>query len=139
MSQKIDSKDYPYTGVNLRTRDCNGFSENKVFDKDDYIELTSIAEFINYITKHIGVEPLTIVVDGTTYTAEFNEGFVRFGCATIDNVIFLRADEFLKNPFTDNKGNRMLEAIKIGKGLFTPDLIAKIANKIKEGANVKSN
>ncbi len=76
---------------------------------------------------------IKIEVGGTVYTAEFHPGYVQFGCAKIDNVVFIESEKFLSIPMEhDLPGNRNITAIQIGKGLFTNKLIREIAARIKE-------
>ena len=62
------------------------------------------------------------------YIAKFDDinKVVMFGCANIDYHIFIE----LSKLFGDFSGNRHIENVKIGKGIFTVELIRKIANKI---------
>ncbi len=81
--------------------------------------------------------PIIITVDNVDYIADFtkNKGCVTFGCAVIDNDTFTKASAFLCTAQIAN-GNKFIEAIKIGKGLFTPGVIHNIVNRIKETNNV---
>ncbi len=68
------------------------------------------------------------------YIAEFHPGYVQFGCAKIDNMVFIEAEKFLNIEMPLRlPGNRNITAIQIGKGLFTGKLIKEIATRIKEG------
>ncbi len=88
---------------------------------------------INQLRLVPNLPDITIMVDGTVYTAEFHPNYVQFGCARISNKLFIDACDFL-NTTVDNIGqNKFVTNIQIGKGLFSPKLIKQIATRIKEG------
>lgn len=68
-----------------------------------------------------------IVVNG--YEATFCDGYVQFGCAEIPNYLFKELNGIANSKYM--QGNRTLQAIKIGDGLFTIDQIKQIAERIK--------
>jgi hypothetical protein len=81
---------------------------------------------------------LSITVDGTTYTPKFQEGYVEFGCARIANETFVKAHDLIKSvvPVTmeSHVANRSITSIRIGKGDFSPELIAGIVAEIEKRA-----
>ena len=73
-----------------------------------------------------------IVING--YTAEFNTGFVSFGCARFDNSIFTEAQKFIetiREKHIWGGTNRSVENIKLGAGIFTPNDINNIVKQLK--------
>ena len=84
-------------------------------------------------------DEISIIIDGVCdnkYIAKFDnyKKFVTFGCAAIDYHIFIELDKLFNY---DGIGNRKIETVKIGKGIFTAELIKKIANKIRENVKPK--
>ncbi len=77
---------------------------------------------------------IKIEVESKVYIAEFHPGYVQFGCAKIDNLMFIEAHRFINVPLEPlSPGNKRVNAIQIGKGLFSTELITEIAARIKEG------
>lgn len=72
----------------------------------------------------------TIEVNG--YEAEFCDGYVKFGCAEIENSIFIELQKFFdeENPFCKGIGNRALTSVKIGEGEFDRETIQKIVDRL---------
>ena len=62
-----------------------------------------------------------IIING--YEAEFNDGFVKFGCAEIDFDLFDELDDLIQGHW---KGNRFIESVTIGQGTFTKEDISLI-------------
>lgn len=87
---------------------------------------------ISYL-KLVKEEPITMIVEDIAYQAEFKEGFVVFGCATISNHLIQAAHQFLIRYsigcFKDS--NRKVEWVKIGKGEFDLELLEKIVKRLK--------
>lgn len=67
-----------------------------------------------------------ITVEGVTYRAEYLKGYVQFGCAKIDNHILLASSTLMHDRNGCGNGNRALTSVKIGKGDFTIDVLAKL-------------
>lgn len=81
--------------------------------------------------------PITITVDDDDiYTASFNSGHVTFGCAHISNRQLKDAFHLLvgdkAEKLLDSHSNRRIEAVKIGKGLFTLDLLTRLVAKLRD-------
>lgn len=74
------------------------------------------------------VHPLSIAVDGQTYTPTFSDGYVEFGCAKIPNEAFIAAEALCRVKIGD--GNRHITHVKIGKGEFSPALLRGLADEI---------
>ena len=55
---------------------------------------------------------------------------MKFGCARIDNSIFLAAEQFLSGYLDSPKGNRFVKGVQIGEGFFTNDDIKAIAERL---------
>lgn len=72
--------------------------------------------------------PISIVVNGVKYNAEFKKGYVKFGCAEISNNLIRDALHSIGLKY--HMGNRNIEGIKIGKGLFTKELLTKLVEKL---------
>ncbi len=62
---------------------------------------------------------------GNEYEAKFSKDGVTFGCAFIDNQLFINCDAFCKGGKL-KPNSKYVEQIKIGRGLFTPEIIAQI-------------
>lgn len=81
-------------------------------------------------------EPITIEVDGETNIAKFNEDYVRFSFDEISNDTFRRAKAYLNvesNCHREiNLDLRLPDAIRIGKGLFTRELINRICERLDD-------
>ncbi len=75
-------------------------------------------------------DEISILVDNTTYIAEFEPNYVKFGCAKIDNHTFLDIFKLLDSPAPDYS-NVYIKGIQIGKGLFTSKQIREIVERIK--------
>lgn len=77
------------------------------------------------------VEDEPIQING--HEAEFKDGYVQFGCAKIENEYFkIFADVHPGSAwYNEGRGNRTVEAVKIGNGMFTIEDIKKIAKRIK--------
>ena len=73
--------------------------------------------------------PSTPQIEVNGYKAEFFDEYVKFGCATINKDVFLTLDKI--NPNYTKRSNRKIESVKIGKGKFTKEQIAEIANHYK--------
>lgn len=73
----------------------------------------------------------TIEVNG--YKAQFCWGYVKFGCAEIENSIFEELQGFIEAESPQSKGrrNRAVTAFKIGEGLFDIETIKKINERLK--------
>lgn len=76
---------------------------------------------------------IIVKVNGVDYKAEFFKGYVKFGCATISNdLIFNIVTALNFNAAVNGAGlpndisNRQIEAIQIGKGLFTKETLLKM-------------
>lgn len=79
-------------------------------------------------------DPITIMVDGTAYTANFTTpGIVTFACAKIDWWQLQRARDFLsrsQNCASVKQGSREINAVRIGKGVFDLPLLDKLVAKL---------
>ena len=68
------------------------------------------------------------------YKADFSKvkdkNIVKFGCAEIPKGLFWDLNRVIADYKT--AGNRGIESIQIGKGIFTPEIIGKIVEKINE-------
>lgn len=84
-------------------------------------------------------KPLSITVDGQTYTPTFKEGYVEFGCARIANNVIVAAHELcVKGSHTGPDAthvldypNRSVTSIRIGKGDFSTELLKGLTDEIK--------
>lgn len=81
-------------------------------------------------TKEQIKEATTKPIEVNGYEAEFHDGYVKFGCAKIDNAFFTKADK-LRGFVETGKGNRLLTGVKIGEGLFDIETIKEINKRLK--------
>jgi hypothetical protein len=75
---------------------------------------------------HEAQKIVEVVVNVTTYKGEYHKGFVKFGCAQISNQLIRYCHDAVNADCGEN-GNREVEAVQIGKGLFTKDMLRKLA------------
>ncbi len=69
---------------------------------------------------------VTVTVEGKDYVADYRKGYVQFGCAQIDNRHIREAHHLCSFSWIEMRGNRQIEAVQIGKGLFTRDILARL-------------
>ena len=77
-------------------------------------------------------DDIIIKVDNVDYKAVFKPGYVEFGCARISNQVILDANNLFgaKGAVDVCSGNRKIEAVQIGKGLFTGEVLVKMVKKL---------
>lgn len=91
---------------------------------DDVVTYTNIAEFLKAVLTNPQVESPSVIVAGVSYTAKFDKGCVRFGCATIENKLLRKAYELCQHSTTCAFTG--VTHVKFGKGEFTKPLLEKI-------------
>lgn len=82
---------------------------------------------------------LSITVDGDTYTPAFKYRHVEFGCARIANEVIVAAHELVGKsaltpspvPVWGDGRNRSVTSVRIGKGDFSPALLAGLVKEIQ--------
>lgn len=63
------------------------------------------------------------------YKGEFENNYVKFGCAKIDKSIFINLNNLTNTEFAFNiNSNKFIESITIGKGTFSKEQIKEIAD-----------
>lgn len=87
---------------------------------------------INRFLELVKEEPITITVNGTIYTAEIIGNLAKFGCAEITRKQIEKSLELLSNTTLSISGNRKIESVQIGKGIFTKELLEKLVKKFNE-------
>lgn len=83
----------------------------------------------------MGAKLVTITVDGVDYVSDYRGGAVLFGCAKINNDLIRRAHNLLHHApqapvVWGTWGNRSIEGVLIGKGLFTKVDLAKLVSNL---------
>jgi hypothetical protein len=68
-----------------------------------------------------------ITING--FSGVFFDDYVKFGCAEISADTFIEVNKFIN---TDRKGNRSIESVTIGIGVFNKNVIKKIADYYKK-------
>jgi len=61
-----------------------------------------------------------------SYTGEFFDNYVKFGCAEIDKELFIDCNKIVKINYSIH-GTKNVESITIGKGTFSKEQIKEIA------------
>jgi hypothetical protein len=93
---------------------------------------TEFGKFLSYLNEP---EIPTILIrntEGMEYKAEFTSHSVKFGCAYINNDIFIKLNELLSYNYNEPEGGKAkqetknIEKIQIGKGVFKPSDIQAI-------------
>lgn len=97
---------------------------------------TEVEEHQTKVATELASKQVTITVDGVDYVSDYRGGAVLFGCAKINNNLIRRAHELLQHapqmPVAegDSWGNRNIEGVLIGKGLFLKADLAKLVSNL---------
>lgn len=81
------------------------------------------------VAAHLAKDKIVeITVEGQVYKSEYFPGYVKFGCAEITNEVIGMANDLLR--YSSRSDGRKVEAVQIGKGLFTAAMIEKLAKNL---------
>jgi hypothetical protein len=128
----FDDKAIDYGVISIESSNTLGYSNESYYAKcqNEYVIYDAATQF-GEIVKALSIllKPVIKVKNdaGKEYEADFakNPGYVTFGCAKIDILVFKDISEMIKN-LTGNANSKSVESIKIGRGIFPVKTIHEI-------------